>query len=173
MSPRCPIFSTSWVSMTCMRLLPSYHVRQKRHLAGTLYRGRGLALVLRAEAGDPAGPDLATVGGEPPERVVVLVVNVGYVLLAEHARLALGRARSRARATRACAPVSSPTHPENLPVSKLARGLGWLRQRPVGVRRREPHDHVSQHVVRDAQDALQLHEGTLAGAELHDGVEAV
>src|SRR5215212_11890810 len=117
MSPRCPIFSTSWVSMICTRSLPPYHVGQQRHFAGALYRGRGLALVLRAETRDPAGPDLAAVRGEPPEHVVVLVINVGYVLLAEHARLALGRASTRSRATRAPATVSSPTHPENLPLS--------------------------------------------------------
>src|SRR4028119_2144808 len=105
MSPRCPIFSTSWVSITCTALpphhvgqppppprapapsaprplfptswvsipstaLPPYHVGQQRHLAGAL-DGRGrLALVLRAEAGDPGGPGLATVGDEPVERCV-------------------------------------------------------------------------------------------------------
>jgi hypothetical protein len=32
---------------------------------------------------------------------------------------------------------------------------------------------VPQHVVGDAQDALELHEGALAGGELHDHVVAV
>src|SRR5918995_5409396 len=110
MSPRCPIFSTSWVNMTCTRSLPPHHVRQKRHLAGALDRDRGLALVLRAEAGDPSGTDLATVRGEPSQHVVVLVVNVGNVLLAEHARLALARAPL---CTRAPSPThSKPPYPE-------------------------------------------------------------
>src|SRR5215212_484318 len=106
MSPRCPIFSTSCVSITCTGYpLPSDHVGQERHLAGALDRGRGLALVLRTECRDPSGPDLASVRGEPPQHVVVLVVHVGYVLLAEHARLALAWARPRAGG-----PVPSPTH---------------------------------------------------------------
>src|SRR5215210_2601023 len=103
MSPRWPIFSTSLFSMTC-KALPPHHVWQKRHLPGTLY-GRGrLPLVLRAQARDPAGPDLAAVGDEPAQQVVVLVVDVGDVFLAEHARLALYRAAPAGR------PVPSPTH---------------------------------------------------------------
>src|SRR3712207_6074622 len=105
MSPRCPIFSISWVNMTCMRSLPPDNVGQKRHLAGALDRGRCLALVLRAESGDPASTDLAAVRGEPPQHVVVLVVHVGHVLLAEYAGLALARTPLRARAP-------SPTHQE-------------------------------------------------------------
>src|SRR5919199_1801767 len=146
MSPRCPIFSTSSFSMTCMRLLPPDHVRQKRHLASAFDRGCGLALVLRAETGDPTSADLAAVRDEPPEHVVVLVVHVGYVLLAEDARLVLARAPL-------CTRTPSPTHRKTSPSVWLARGLG--RQRPVGVRRREPDDHVPQHVVRDAQNSLQ------------------
>ena len=41
--------------------LPPHHVRQERHLAGALDRGRGLPLVLRAQSGDPSRPDLAPV----------------------------------------------------------------------------------------------------------------
>src|SRR5215203_1765451 len=103
MSPRCPIFSTSWFSITCMTL-PPYHVGQQRHLPGAFDRRGGLPLVLRAQARDPAGPDLAPVGDEPPQHVVVLVVDVGDVLLAEHARLALRRPPP------AGWPVPSPTH---------------------------------------------------------------
>src|SRR5829696_4143439 len=168
MSPRCPIFSTSWVSITCTTYpLPSDHVRQERHLAGALDRGRGLPLMLRAERGDPPGPDLAAVRGEPPQHAVVLVVHVSYVLLAEHARLVLRRACPAGKT------APSPTHskpPVLLPVS--ARGLGGLREWPVGVRRRELHDHVPEHVVGDAQDALELHQGTLAGGKLHHHVVA-
>src|SRR5919107_5967057 len=105
MSPRCPIFSTSSVSITCTGSLPPDHVRQKRHLPGALDRGRSLALVLRTEAGDPTSPDLAAIRDEPPQQIVVLVVNVGNVLLAKHARLALAR-------TPLCARASSPTHQE-------------------------------------------------------------
>src|ERR671916_1034611 len=47
------------------------------------------------------------------------------------------------------------------------------RQRLVRVARRELHYRVAQHVVRDAQDALELDEGALARRELHDDVEAV
>src|SRR5215207_1813 len=88
--------------------LPAYHVGQQRHLAGALDCGRRLALVLRAEAGHPASTDLAAVRGEPPQHVVVLVVDVVDVLLAEHARLALGRARPSGRS------APSPTHSDNL-----------------------------------------------------------
>src|ERR687893_1654423 len=47
------------------------------------------------------------------------------------------------------------------------------RQRLVRVARRELHYRVAQHVVREAQDALELDEGALARRELHDDVEAV
>src|SRR5918997_3938165 len=47
------------------------------------------------------------------------------------------------------------------------------RQRLVRVARRQLHYRVAQHVVRDAQDALELDEGALARRELHDDVEAV
>src|ERR671916_1466285 len=47
------------------------------------------------------------------------------------------------------------------------------RQRLVRVARRELHYRVAQHVVRDAQDALELDEGALPGGELHDDVETV
>src|SRR5918998_5784658 len=100
MSPRCPIFSTSRVNITCTACsLPSDHVRQKRHLSGALDRGGGLTLVLRAEACDPACPDFAAVRGKAPQHVVVLVVHVGHVLLAEHTRLGLARACPRACAS--------------------------------------------------------------------------
>src|SRR5215204_7624895 len=90
MSPRCPTFSTSWFRITCTTL-PPHHVWQERHLAGAFDRRCRLPLVLRAQPRDPAGPDLATVGDEPPQHVVVLVVDVSDVLLAEHAGLALRR----------------------------------------------------------------------------------
>src|SRR4028119_2118970 len=112
MSPRCPIFSTSWVSITCTGLPPD-HVGQQGHLAGAL-DGRGrLALVLRAEARDPSRTDLAAVRDEPAQHIVVLVVDVGDVFLAEDARLALYRPAPAGR------PSPSPTH--SLPPERLVR----------------------------------------------------
>src|SRR5918997_6524266 len=111
MSPRCAIFSTSWVSITCTTYpLPSDHVRQERHLAGALDRDRGLPLVLRTQSGDPPSPDLAAVRDEPPQHVVVFVVHVSDALFAEHTRLVLGRARPAIKT------APSPTH-SNPPVS--------------------------------------------------------
>src|ERR671916_3273590 len=163
MSPRCPIFSTSWVSITCTALPPD-HVGQQGHLAGALDRGGRLALVLRAKARDPTGPDLAPVGDEPPQHVVVLVIDVGDVFFAEDARLALRRPAPAGR------PSPSPTHslpPERLVLGRdLFRLLG--RQRLVRVARRELHYRVAQHVVPEAQDALELDEGALARREIHD-----
>src|SRR5215213_7820501 len=83
---------------------PPHHVGQQRHLTGAFDRRGGLPLVLRTQARNPAGSDPATVGYEPPQQVVVLVVDVSDVLLAEHARLALRRSPSSGR------PVPSPTH---------------------------------------------------------------
>src|ERR671916_2170806 len=103
MSPRRPIFMTSCLRITCM-WLPPHHVGQERHLPGALYGYGSLALVLGAELRDPTRPNLAAVARELAQHVVVLVVNVRYVLFAEHARLALNRplpARSGA---------PSPTH---------------------------------------------------------------
>src|ERR671911_1479738 len=124
MSPRCPIFSTSWFSMTC-KALPPHHVGQQRHLPGALYRRGRLPLVLRAQARAPAGPHLAAVGDEPPQQVVILVVDVGDVLLAEHARLALRRAPPAGR------PVPSPTH--SLPPDLSSRDFGGLGEWLLGV----------------------------------------
>src|SRR3712207_2891974 len=166
MSPRCPIFSTSWVSITCTALPPD-HVGQQRHLAGALDGRGGLALVLRAEARNPSRADLAAVRDEPAQHVIVLVVDVGDVLLAEDARLALYRTAPAGR--------SSPFPTHSLPPeisAALGRDLFRLhrlrRQRLVRVARRELHYRVTQHVVRDAQDALELDEGPLARGELHD-----
>src|SRR5918998_6947818 len=162
MSPRCPIFSTSWLSITCTSYpLPSDHVRQQRHLAGALYRRGGLPLVLRAEPRHPTGPHLAAVRDKTPQHVVVLVVHVRHVLLAEHARLALYRAPPAGR------PTPSPTHS----VPPRSVGLSWdlfgFWQRLVGVARRGLYDHVTQHVVGDAQGWLWLPKGKLAGCGIH------
>src|SRR3712207_2230292 len=168
MSPRCPIFSTSWVSITCTALPPD-HVGQQRHLAGALDGRGGLALVLRAQARYPSRADLAAVRDEPAQHVVVLVVDVGHVLLAEDARLALYRTAPAGR------PSPFPAH-SLPPEGSAALGRDFFRlrrQRLVGVARRELHYRVAQHVVRDAQDALELNEGALPGGELHDDVETV
>src|SRR5215212_5464751 len=102
MSPRRPIFSTSCLRITCIKVPPlaSDYVWQKSHLAGALYRYRRFALVLRAKACHPAGTDLAAIRDELAQHVVVLVVYVRYVLLVEYARLALYRPlAARRRAT--------------------------------------------------------------------------
>src|SRR5690242_18728073 len=64
-------------------------VGQQGHLAAVLHGRRDVALVLGAVAADPAGPDLAAVGDELAEQRRVLVVDVGDLLLAEHADLLL------------------------------------------------------------------------------------
>src|ERR687897_261021 len=117
MSPRWPIFSTSLFSMTC-KALPPHHVGQQCHLPGALYRRGRLPRVRGAQARAPGGPPLAAVGDEPPQQVVILVVDVGDVLLAENARLALRRAPPAGR------PVPSPTH--SLPPDLSSRDFGGL-----------------------------------------------
>jgi hypothetical protein len=64
-------------------------VGQQRHLAGTLDRHRHLVLVLCAVARDAPRLDLAAVGHELAQAGRILVVDVGAVLLAELAVLAL------------------------------------------------------------------------------------
>src|SRR5438067_2068050 len=67
-------------------------VGEQRHLTRVLDRGRDVALVLRAVAGDPPGPDLVPVGDELAQQRRVLVIDVGDLLLAEQAHLLLGLA---------------------------------------------------------------------------------
>src|SRR6266571_7349455 len=62
-------------------------VWQQGHLPGVLDRRGHLTLVLGAVPAHPAGTDLAPVGDELPEHRDVLVVDVGDLLLAEHAEL--------------------------------------------------------------------------------------
>src|SRR5690606_41021382 len=69
-------------------------VRQERHLASVLDGGRDVTLVLGAVAGHAARTDLAAVGDELPQQGRVLVVDVGDLLLAEHANLLLRFANS-------------------------------------------------------------------------------
>src|SRR2546421_8029607 len=68
-------------------------VRQERHLAGVLDRTGDLALLLGTDPGDPAGPDLATVGDELAQQRGVLVIDVGDPLLVERVHLLLGLAK--------------------------------------------------------------------------------
>src|SRR5512146_2500882 len=103
MSPAAPRPLTSWVRMifaiaqSTLPLSSSRGVGQQRHLTAVLH-GRGdVTLVLGAVAGDPAGTDLAAVGDELPQQVRVLVVDVGDLLLAEHANLLLRLASRRLR----------------------------------------------------------------------------
>src|SRR5476651_280687 len=97
MSPGAPRPATSLVRMSFMVVVPflarSAGVGQQRHLAAVLHRGGDVALVLGAVAGDPTGPDLAAVGNVLPQQVGVLVVDVGDLLLAEHANLLLRLAK--------------------------------------------------------------------------------
>ena len=67
-------------------------VGQQRHLAGVLDRPGDLGLLLRAVAGDAAGPDLGPVGHEPAEQVHVLPVDVLDALGEQEAHLLLGAA---------------------------------------------------------------------------------
>src|SRR2546422_1682026 len=62
-------------------------VRQQRQLARPLDRGRELALVPRAHAGQATRQDLAALRQEPAQRAVVLVVEHADPGLAHGARL--------------------------------------------------------------------------------------
>src|SRR5437763_14767383 len=79
MSPGRPSPDTSRVRMSFM-LGSSFSARgrgvgQQRHLAGVLDRLGDLPLLLGADAGHPAGPDLAAVGNELAQQRGVLVVD--------------------------------------------------------------------------------------------------
>src|SRR5699024_160942 len=63
-----------YVTSTC-RFLTAVE-RQESHLAGVLDRGSNLTLLLRGQARDAAGTDLAAVGDELTQESVVLVVNL-------------------------------------------------------------------------------------------------
>src|SRR5690606_31390462 len=65
-------------------------VGQQRHLASVLDGHGHHRLLLGVVAGDPAGPDLGSVGHEPAKQVDVLVVDVLHGLLGEQADLLLG-----------------------------------------------------------------------------------
>src|ERR1043166_7577415 len=71
-------------------------VRQQRHLARALHRGRDLHLVPSACAGDAAAADLALLGDVAAQLVDVLVVDLGGLLPAEAAVAALDLARGPA-----------------------------------------------------------------------------
>src|SRR5207302_849177 len=60
-------------------------VREQRHLACPLDRGRDLHLVAPAGPGDAAAADLALLGDVAPQLVDVLVVDLRDLLLAEEA----------------------------------------------------------------------------------------
>src|SRR5438270_13680915 len=64
-------------------------VGQQGHLAAVLHSRRDVTLVLRAVAGDAAGPDLAAAGDVLPQQRRVLVVDAGVLVLAEDADLLL------------------------------------------------------------------------------------
>src|SRR3954469_11175365 len=99
MSPGRPRPETSRVRMSFMSSAPfsarGRGVGQQRHLAGVLDRLGDLALLLGADAGHPAGPDLAAVGDELPQQVGVLVVDVVDLRSLERVRLLLRLANRR------------------------------------------------------------------------------
>jgi len=53
-------------------------------MTSTLYCQRQLTLMLGARSRLPPWPDLATVGQKPPQRIRLLVINVGSLVLAEN-----------------------------------------------------------------------------------------
>src|SRR6202041_878188 len=83
-------------------------VREQRHLARVLDRGRDVALVPGAVPGDPARADLAAVGDVLAEKARVLVVHVRDLVVAEGADLLLGLANWRLR--HRGAPLESPVY---------------------------------------------------------------
>ena len=73
---------TSWVRMSFIVTSPSLSAPCEVYGSSAISRAvldrvGDVALVLRAVAGDPAGPDLAAVGDELPQQAGVLVVDVG------------------------------------------------------------------------------------------------
>src|SRR5690242_16098319 len=79
MSPRLPRLATLSRRMICMGRAPSdamlIGVRQQREEAGALDRGRQLALVEGARAGQAGRRDLAVLADEIAQRVDILVVD--------------------------------------------------------------------------------------------------
>src|SRR3954451_2898079 len=96
MSPGRPRPETSRVRMSFMSSAPfsarGRGVGQQRHLAGVLDRLGDLPLLLGADAGHPAGPDLAAVGDELAQQRGVLVVDCLDPRGLERIRLLLGLA---------------------------------------------------------------------------------
>src|SRR5437764_4163508 len=79
MSPARPSPDTSRVRISFIassRSARGRGVREQSHLAGVLDCLRELALLLRADAGHPAGADLAAVGDELAQQRGVLEVDV-------------------------------------------------------------------------------------------------
>src|ERR1700760_4057543 len=72
-------------------------VREQRHLARVLDRGRDVALVPGAVARDAARADLAAVGDVLAQQAGVLVIDVADAFLAEDANLLLRLANWRLR----------------------------------------------------------------------------
>src|SRR5213080_1404764 len=90
MSPARPRPATSRVRISFIGSPGRRGVGQQSHLAGVLDRLGDLALLLRGDAGDPAGADLAAVGDELAEQVRVLVVDVVDLRRGERVLLLLG-----------------------------------------------------------------------------------
>src|SRR6266536_6187976 len=92
MSPARPSPATSRVRLSFIASPGRGRVGQERHLAGVLDRLGELALLLRADPGDPPGTDLAAVGDELAQQRGVLVVDVVDLRRGERILLLLGLA---------------------------------------------------------------------------------
>src|SRR4051812_50141409 len=89
-------------------------VGDQGHLPRVLHGGGDVALVLRAVAGDPAGPGLAPVAHELPGQGDGLVVDVVLLVSAELAELSLWLPRG-APAPRHVSPSPFPPRPAHPP----------------------------------------------------------
>src|SRR4249919_2731552 len=112
--------------MTCIGLVG--RVGEECHLAGPLDRGRNLALVPPAGAGDPPRADLALLRDVASELVHVLVVDL-FDLLAAEVAVALADRPARGRATLALLSLVSSLGHQNgmsssdaVPKSALSAG---------------------------------------------------
>ena len=74
------------------------NIGQKCHLACSLNSNGKLSLVTRASTANAAGKDLSSLGNELSELSNVLVIDLGYLVLAEDANLLLSVHRTEGSA---------------------------------------------------------------------------
>ena len=82
----CTFGLNSVCLITITHLLVGY-VGEKCHLASSLDSSGKLSLVKSAVAGYTSGKDLRTLGGELSELSDILIIDLGYLILAEDANL--------------------------------------------------------------------------------------